>query len=305
LSLARRKLYVFYVIKNAVELSSGALFEPEGEFEMRRMTRLCTAVLFGVMLTITSGAGALAAGANQPGTGTGTAVGNAIKTAIGIAFPPVASIIQAIWGSHPSDNKKAAQAEPALTNMQRTAGAQIDKLSTDLDVVNTFLVACMEADRHVIKMQDSLGSKDKLTDDEKQSLQGEWNLAKAQIKLLGDDKVKQQANAVTDEFVKRTLLAVQAANLGALDNVQLALDNKNGADLRTRLQDLEPKLSGVTALSGDIINEVSNGLHSAVKAMNPAQGPETPEEQARTKAFQARQKTLSDAINATYGVVAR
>lgn len=244
---------------------------------------------------------------SPPTTGTstaktvGTVVGTGISAVLSAAFPAAATIINAIWPK-PTDKKTASQAQAPLTMLQKTSAVQLQQLSTDLDTVNTFLVDCVMADRSVIQMQDLLGKKTTITSDEQQALKRNWNTANPRITELGKDSAKASANAVSDEYIKRSLLAISETNYGELTNITDDITSKSVDDLRDRLATLEPKLAGVAALSGDIVAQVSAGLHAAAKNMAPSQGLVDEQE----KAFATRIKDSHDAyqtvLNNVYGI---
>src|ERR1700684_2015345 len=177
---------------------------------MARTTSTLATLAAFALLTLTSPA------QNQvPPTTTGTStaqtvgkvVGTGISAVLSAAFPAAATIINAIWPK-PSDKKTASQAQTPLTTLQKTSATQLQQLSTDLDTVNTFLVDCVMADRSVIQMQDLLGKKTTISADEQQALKRNWNDASPRIAELGKDAAKASANAVSDEYIKRSLLAI-------------------------------------------------------------------------------------------------
>jgi|SRR5579863_313659 len=235
----------------------------------------------------------------------GTAVGTGINAVLSAAFPAAATIINAIWGSKTTDRKNASQAAPPLTQLQKDSAAQIQKLSTDLDTVNVFLVDCVMADRSVIKMQDFLGKKSTLSKDDKDNLQHNWNDASPRITELGTPASKASASSVSDEYIKRSLKAISETNYGDLKNIQDDITNANAEDLRDRLATLEPKLAGITALSGDIIAEVSAGLHTGAKNMAPPQGPEEQQEKVFAKRISDSKDAYEQTMKEVYGVAPR
>jgi hypothetical protein len=236
------------------------------------------------------------------GTTTAKVVGTGISAVLAAAFPAAATIISAIWGSTPTKGKTASQAQPPLTDLQKTTAAQVLQLSADLDTVNIFLVDCVMADRSVIQMRDILGKKTTLSDDDKQHLTANWNDASPRITELGKDSAKAAANAVSDEYVKRSLLAISETNYGDLTNIKDDIASKSVDDLRDRLASLEPKLSAVAALSGDIIGQVSAGLHAGAKNMTPSQGEPDEQEKAFVKRTKDRQSSYETILESAYGI---
>jgi hypothetical protein len=245
------------------------------------------------------------AGGTSTATKVGTVVGTGISAALSAAFPAAATIINAIWGKDTNKGKTAAQAQTPLNTLQKTTVAQVQQLSADLDTVNIFLVDCVMADRSVIQMQDILGKKSTLSIGDKQQLTAKWNDASPRITELGKDSAKAAANAVSDEYIRRSLLAISEANYGDLANVKDDIANGNGDDLRDRLSALEPKLSGVAALSGDIIGQVSSGLHNAAKNMAPSQGLADEQEKSFVTRAAENQAKLETILKDVYSVTPR
>jgi len=238
-----------------------------------------------------------------PGTSAGTAIGNAISTAIGIAFPPAEKIIQAIWGSKTSDKVKGTEAQSKVVALQKPAVAQLTQLSSDLSVVATFVVDCMEADRHMIVMQQILSGPAIALD--QGSLQAEWNFVKPRLQELGSDSTKSQAAAVSDEYIRRSLLAIyEASKYGEVQNIDTAVQGKGYSALKPLLSDLEPKLASVMAISGDVITEASSGLSAAAKNMAPSGGSDTQNEQQFKEKIGGLRKAFAEQIRATYKVEA-
>jgi hypothetical protein len=241
----------------------------------------------------------------------GTVVGTGISAVLQAAFPAAATIINAIWGSKTTDKKTASQATPPVTQLQKTSAAQVQQLSADLDTVNIFLVDCVMADRSVIKMQDILAKKTTMSADEQESLKRQWNAASPRITELGKDAAKASARAVSDEYIRRSLLAISETNYGDLTNILDDINNlnkpssKSADDLRDQLASLEPKLAGVTALSGDIIGEVSTGLHEGAKNMAPSQGPPDEREKAFSDRIEKSRSEYEGVLKEVYGVAPR
>jgi len=232
----------------------------------------------------------------------GGAVGTGINAVLTAAFPAAATIINAIWGSRTTDRKTAAQVQPPLTDVQKTTASQIQKLSADLDTVNVFLVDCVVADRKVVQMQDILGKKTTLTDNEKKALTGFWNDVEPRLTELGKDSAKNSAKGISDEYTKRSLLAISETNYGDLTNIKNDVSQAQIDDLRDRLNSLEPKLSAVAALSADIIGEVSAGLHNGAKNLAPSQSTVEPEEKAFKDRIDHNRKQYQAILKDVYNV---
>jgi hypothetical protein len=235
---------------------------------MRMHRKLLTAAMVGfTTLALTQ--------TTQPGTSTGSAIGTAIRSAITTAFPPIGTILNAIWPVGQNGNKNKATATQAITPLKQSANQgfqQLDALTHDLDAVTTFLAATVVAENNVVAMRTIIYGKSSLNDDEKLRLKNAMTPAQNRLeKLAAADSV---VNAINDPTLQTSLRAIVNANAGVLSSVKNDYDAGavGLADLSQQLATLDAQLSAVNALSTEIISNVSLGLKAARQQSSGAMG---------------------------------
>jgi hypothetical protein len=234
----------------------------------------------------------------QPaGTSLGEKIGNAVSAAVKTAFPAVQPIISAIWGNS-NGNKSKNDAQAALTNARQTALEKqqpsfdaLQKAASDLATIRNFLGYCVAADEQIVMMRSILTRSD-ISEDDKKALTYAWNIAKPNIQALSGDAISKQINSMADAFVQTTLLNVAKANLGYIQNIDDQLKNGDWNNLRSSIGDLQTKVSGVNALAGVLIGEVSTGLTSIPDKIKGAMGGPDQEAAAQDEAFRKRLQEL-------------
>jgi hypothetical protein len=253
--------------------------------------RFCAAVLLSAVLISPTQSRQNATPA-PAGSTTGKAIGTAISTAISTAFPAISTIINAIWPSNPTQNKKQPDATSATANLQQQstqALAQISKLSSDLSITTVFLSNCVVAEDNVVAMRTYLQGKTALNSADKLQLQNYWNLAKGRIANL--KTAESSIDGLDDPNIRVTLRAIADANSGLVDNVTGNLNAASITLLNPDLTTLDSQLSAVNALSAEIIGEVSVALKAVQTKAAGAQGNPTP-----TAAFQQAQQDLNTVV---------
>jgi hypothetical protein len=235
--------------------------------------------------------------AAAPGVSVGERIGNAVSAAVKTAFPAIQPLITAIFGNSSKDDTKKTKAD-AQTSLQnaRTAALQkqqpyfddLKKAATDLGTVRTFLSYCVVADENVVTMRTIL-SHSSISAEDKNQLQYAWNTAKPNLQALGSGTISTQIDAIGDPFVQTTLKNVANANLGGIQNVDDQLKNADWSNLRISIGDLEVKISGVNALTGIIVGNISSGILSIPDKIKNSEGANVnPEEQKEMNIFRSR-----------------
>jgi hypothetical protein len=236
--------------------------------------------------------------APQPaGASLGEKIGNAVSAAVKTAFPAVQPIIDAIWGKS-NGNKSKNDAQVALTNARQAALEKqqpnfdaLQKAASDLVTVRNFLSYCVAADEQIVMMR-SILTRSEISLDDKKALTYAWNIAKPNIQALSGDAISKQINSMADAFVQTTLLNVAKANLGYIQNIDDQLKNGDWNNLRSSIGDLQTKVSGVNALAGVLIGEVSTGLTSIPDKIKGAMGGPDQEAAEKDAAFRRRLQDL-------------
>jgi hypothetical protein len=232
----------------------------------------------------------------------GQAVGSFISDVIKTAFPSVQTIINAIWGKDSNKSKKATDAEPPLTTLQKPAVENLSVLANDLQTVNIYLADCTVADQHLISMQVTLQRITKPTDDGWSDIESHWGYVQKRLAELGTKETKALATSSKDEYVRRSLLAVSDSSYGQLDDIDKAIKAKNAPKLTLLLNELQPKVAGVTAIATDVIGDIGTGLLEAAKTAAPKAGlPDIEEQKAEADAKRVK-KEMQDQIETLYSV---
>jgi phage terminase small subunit len=237
---------------------------------------MCSSVVFFAIVSATTNTLA----EDEPGVSTGRKIGNAISTAITVAFPQVQTLVDLIFGKDASPKSEVKKIDAEDNLKKELAGLQtkvaeqlklIDKVGKDLSTLRSFLRYCVEAQVKVASMQAVLASFPTPDESKRNELTYAWNEAASRLKKLGSD-FGAQIDAMDDQYAKAVLRAVAAANLGTLDNINLQVNKADWANLRIYLADLEPKLAAANSLAGEVIADLSVGLSATSAKVQGAQG---------------------------------
>jgi hypothetical protein len=214
---------------------------------------------------------------------TGVKIGSIVSAAITTAFPAVSTILKAIWPSGKENDKQTkptaqSKVEDAAAVAKRKAALeQFTKMGNELETVRIFLQASSDANEQVIAMQTLVQDKATIDDALKSQLGQSWILASGNLAQLKDDKIQARIDAMSDDsFVQTTLTNIRQVNLGRLEVVKLQIDGKQLAPLRKSLDDLQPKLSGISHLAGIIMGDIAVSLKTIPETITPSQGEQAP-----------------------------
>lgn len=226
----------------------------------------------------------------SPSPSKGTTIGTMVKDAITAALPGVSSIINLIWGTKPTENKKANDAQAALSTttsqkaLQASAQQQAKPLiqpatqiANELAVVEKFASASGQATQNLVRMQTLLTispqPKNLLAD-----LKEEWGLAADLLAPLFASGMEADIQKVREPAVQAMLLQIHSANTsvsGRIANRMKAtkieeVDLPALKDLVTALLGL---LGGANTMAAAELNNLEQELSAlAVWANSPAQG---------------------------------
>ncbi|MBI4460323.1 MAG: hypothetical protein HY648_09740 [Acidobacteria bacterium] len=202
----------------------------------------------------------------QQSAGTGERIGSAISAAIRTAFPAVNDVINVIWPNR-SGKKTADEAERVLLPKKQASTEAVSrsldpirKVGQDLSLVGSFLEHAVIAHDEVIKMRKVVGEKISLNDSDKKDLGYSWNTARARLEALDPKKMESEINKVDDLYLRDKLKIISSVNYGFVANITSQL-NGDVEQLRKSLDTLEEKLSGITAVAGYLITDLSAALN--------------------------------------------
>ena len=207
---------------------------------------------------------------------TGKAIGTGINAAITAAFPGISTVINAIWpkGSETKNQKKetATKVTKPLQAQSTKGLSDFDKVTSDLDTITLFLDNCVVADNNIIAMRTSLSGKKTMSEADKLELNNHWNPAKGRLSNLkgaGGSVAK-----MNDASLQVVLQAVVDSTAGTTDSVtqEIAAGTAGLTLLASDLQQLDQQLSAVTAISGQVIQNISLGLKAAKNTAAGAEG---------------------------------
>jgi hypothetical protein len=232
---------------------------------------------------------------------TGKAIGTGINAAISAAFPGISTVINAIWpkgAENKGKNKDAAtQATQKLQSDSTKGLSDIDKVTSDLDTITLFLDNCIVADDNIIAMRTFLAGKKTLSVDDKLQLNSHWNPAKGRLGNLKGAGGK--VATMNDASLQVVLQAVVDSTAGATDNVTQEIEAGTAGItlLSDNLQQLDQQLSAVTAISGQVIQNISLGLKTAKNTAAGAQG-----EVQETEALKTATTDFADSLTKRYKI---
>lgn len=241
------------------------------------------------------------------GTSTGQRIGNIISAAVSTAFPAVSSVIKAIWPNGGNRSKTPDQVQAALqpqkdqSTQQQSKNAQgLSNAAKNLVVLRSFVTACGYAAVQISAMERLLADKtgSTLATQDVVQLNYLWNPANAQMAKLTTQAVTDSVNSMDDDSLKVTLTKIQDAITNLSQNIGQQIQNSSADDLRGSLAELEPKLIGVTPLTGVLIGDLSNSLDSAASNLKGQAGPSNFDIQAAAADRQSNLKTIRD----VYGI---
>jgi hypothetical protein len=237
------------------------------------------------------------------GTSTGQRIGNIISAAVSTAFPAVSSIIKAIWPPNGGTKKKSpSQVQAALqpqkdkSTQQEGANAQaLSSAAKNLVVLRSFVTACGYASVQISAMQRLLADRSgsTITKADADQLTYLWTPAKAQLEGLTTQSVTSSVSTMDDDFLKFTLTEIQTAISNLSANIGQQIQNGSADDLRASLAELEPKLMGVTPLTGVLIGDLSSSLNTAADNISGHAGPSKFDFQAAAADRQRNLKILT------------
>jgi hypothetical protein len=258
-----------------------------------RILIACLAMMtisFGVCGQATAPAASGSSTTSKPSAG--TTIGTMVKDAITAALPGVSSIIKLIWGTNPSSNKRAADANNALTNtagqtaLQKSAQQQakpfiqpVTQVADELAVVEKFASASSQAATNLVTMQTLLTTSPQPNNLLK-SLQEEWGLASDLLAPLFAQGVEADIKKVRDPSVQGTLLQIHAANTNVAGRIANRMKATKLTDidlpaLKDLVSALLGLLSGTNSVAAAELNNLQQELSAlAVWANSPSQGGE-------------------------------
>jgi len=265
---------------------------------MRKPRRTSVLILILIVALVGLGSTRLAAdrinrsaGGQAAGTSAGTAIGNTIKTAITTAFPGIMSIINAIWPGHSTQtvNKTTATQKTAdMTSKANDALTSLGSAANDLNVVSTFLEACVTANDGVIAIRATLRGKTSLSSQETNLMNHDWTIASASLHGLASQGG--MISTVSDRYTQVTLRTIVTSSDGLAASITREIGQGDAGIplLASDLETLYNQLSAVIALSGEIIGDVGIALKGVKTTAAGGQGEAngTPEQQQRQAAFQ-------------------
>ena len=186
------------------------------------------------------------------GVDTGKKVGNIIKSAIDVALPGVAAIMDIIWPKG-KDSIKKEDLEKALKDARtkffadaQKQVANIDVVGKELRTVSLFLDSMTGAGRRVMAMRVRLEA----TPPAWPAIETDWKVVKNRLEGLKKIDDATLLN-IRDTSLQRDFKAVKSVHLELLTDIEAALADKKDVDrLRGLLGDLAKILDGVDALVG-------------------------------------------------------
>jgi hypothetical protein len=234
-----------------------------------------------------------AAAAATPKPSTGTTIGTMVKDAITAALPGVGSIINLIWPTNPNANKKAPDAQAALSTdpakkaLQTTAQQQakpliqpITQVADELAVVQEFASASSQATQNLVTMQTLLTVSPQPTN-LLSRLKEEWGLASDLLAPLFAQGVEAEIKKVREPTVQGMLLQIHAANtnvsgrIAARMKAATKLTDIDLPALKELISALIGLLSGTNSVAAAELNNLQQEISAlAVWANSPSQGGE-------------------------------
>jgi len=263
---------------------------------MKRLATVLSAAFLCSLLLLTGNQPAVQATAAS----TGTAIGTGINAAITAAFPGISAILNAIWPSGSTGNKKKTSATAATAPLKQQANqglVQINQITTELDTITLFLANCIVADTNIVAMRTMLEGKTSLTPADLLELNNKWNTANGRLgNLKGAGGSIAQMN---DPSVQVVLQAVVDSTAGPTQSVsdELKAGTPGISLLLTNLQALDQQLSAVNALSGQVIQNISTGLKTVRSTAAGAQGTV-----AESPSLKRAQKDFADTLTLRYQI---
>lgn len=219
----------------------------------------------------------------KPGEAAGQKVGNAIKAAIGIAFPPVQEIIKAIWPDG-TKNKKGTDSSVAdalakqQAELKRKVEVQLRAVNAELDevrLVDAFATNASKANTFIVRV-DTLLSAAPTSDDQWADVGRAFDNGGVFLKRMLDiksDEIRRKVKDHTD----------QAEMLGFYDNLEVSLNDatsflkaKKSAPMRDPIQRISLALDGFRLKGTVRLGRLAEDLGSVAKVFGadpPPPGP--------------------------------
>jgi hypothetical protein len=209
------------------------------------------------------------------GTQTGQRIGNIISAAVKTAFPEVQAILQIIWPGWPNNNsrKTGNEAQSALTPAKNSADqaqqaniVELTKVAKNLAVARKFVTSCADVEVAISVMRSMLESKPPratLTPAEILKLQDWWVPASKSLDGLETPALKDDVQSLDDDFLKSTFGAVQLGVEKFSSNITRQLSQGRESALVNSLDKLEPRVSGITALTAILIGDMGSSIVAA------------------------------------------
>jgi hypothetical protein len=223
----------------------------------------------------------------------GTTIGTMVKDAITAALPGVGSLINLIWPTNPNANKKASDAQAALSTdpakkaLQTSAQQQakpfiqpVTQVADELAIVAKFASASSQATQNLVTMQNLLTvspQPNNLLAD----LKEEWGLASDLLAPLFAQAIETDIKKVREPSVQAMLLQIHAANtnvggrIAARMKAATKLTDLDLPALKELISALIGLMSGTNSVAAAELNNLQQELSAlAVWANSPSQGGE-------------------------------
>jgi len=238
---------------------------------MRQTRRLAGSLLLTLLLAVIP-----ATVQPQEANTAGTRLGSIIKSAIETALPAAGQIVDLIWSKIPRPDNRIDRAQltsavaSARLDLFSSANAKIAPVTdvvSQLNIVNQYLEPAVEATHTTSMMLGALSTASVLKGSDWATLATQWKVSKNFLASIGTGN----AGAIPDLWLRDKLGKISNISKELIPYIDADISQQRRTPLIQHLQDLQSRLSDVSAAVGYQLSDLQGHLDALAKWARGAQ----------------------------------